>query len=521
MQGQAYQPGAAPVQATVVGVRVDDVEARGPVVQGVPYRCNPAEASKENMPWLGQFGEKRANNKIGEVRKGGELAQQNPLFPDQRKCQDCIWVVAFLAVVAGAVGVAVYYVTSDVFGNAIRIRDPDGHDYPTVSEIVAFGCVSGVCSVITAFSYVLLARKFAQCVVWTSLIFGPVLTMVVGVALLASGLGGATVIMGLILIALGMLSLFCVFFCWRHLIPFMIVLVRTVATVISQNPLMLAVSLLGSAAGIAWSLVVGFAIVGAYLENRDLYHDSHQSVQYGMYFVCVLLMVWGGLTAYNFCHVTYCGVFGRWYCNKMGSNPLTASFKVAATTSFGSICLGSFIIAAIKALEAMVRQMRQDMQSEGNIVGCVLMAILECLISCIGDIMEYFSEWAYVQVACRGVSFCTAVRITYSMCSCANLTYIIKDLLLDSVVNLGSLLCAGTGALSGGIVGYAAGSTVKLLAGAIVGFLTGMIAGGSCVGIFASGVKTMLALWAEDPSHLQRSHPDIHAELEAKIMRNF
>merc|ERR1712039_958758 len=109
----------------------------------------------------------------------------------------------------------------------------------------------------------------------------------------------------------------------------------------------------------------------------------------------------------------------------MGGVRVRSSFAVAMTTSFGSICFGSFLIATIRALEITVRQMRVDQQQEGNLTCCVILLVLECIISCIGDMMEYFSEWAYVQVAVRGCSFMDAVRITFSMCSCANVKTIL------------------------------------------------------------------------------------------------
>jgi len=298
-------------------------------------------------------------------------------------------------------------------------------------------------------------------------------------------------------------------------------LVQAIGTIISDNPLMLGVSLLGSISGIAWSLIVGFAILGLYVNNREAIQESTSGVHYALYFVCAFVLIWGSQVAYNICHVVYCGVFGRWYCRQDESTRLRKSLAAAFTTSLGSICFGSLVIAMVRALEFMVRQMRRDQQGEGNMVACILLLILECVIACIGDIMEYFSEWAYVQVAVRGVSFYNAVKITYSMCSCANLIFILQDLLLDSVVTFGALLCGAAGALVSGGAGYALGSATKAAVCTIIGLWAGLVAGGSCVGMFSSGVKTILALWAESPDTLQQTHPEIHCEFAEKIKRGF
>merc|ERR1719272_56493 len=163
------------------------------------------------------------------------------------------------------------------------------------------------------------------------------------------------------------------------------------------------------------------------------------------------------MVASNVCHVTYCGVFGRWYYKKDKGSMLRKSVGVALTTSFGSIVLGSFLVAFVRALEATVRSARRDAQQEGNMVCCVMLLLVECFIGCIGDILEYFSEWAYVQCAVRGGSFFEAARITLTFFTCANVQYILSDLLLNSVVNLGTLLCACTGAAAGAGAGYIAG----------------------------------------------------------------
>merc|ERR1712187_543743 len=104
--------------------------------------------------------------------------------------------------------------------------------------------------------------------------------------------------------------------------------------------------------------------------------------------------------------------------------------------------------------EQMARQVRRDAQADGNIVACIVALIITCIISCIGDILEYFNDWAYVQCAIRGVSFMDAASITYSMMTCANMKYVLSDLLLNSVVSMGSFIVAAVSAGSAALVGY-------------------------------------------------------------------
>jgi len=265
-----------------------------------------------------------------------------------------------------------------------------------------------------------------------------------------------------------------------------------------------------------WAVACCFTFYSLVVEFN--LNSTGQYAQYAIIFVFALVLIWGSMVAYNVCHVTYCGVFGRWYHQKDDGSALRKSFGTALTTSFGSICLGSFLVALVRALEVTVRSARQDAQQEGNMACCIVLLCIECFISCIGDILDYFSEWAYVQCAVRNASFFEAARITLSLCTCANLQYVIADLLLDSVVNLGTLLCAAAGALASAACGFALAGGAAAGMGALLGFIIGFAAGGAAVGIISSGVKTILACWAEDPEPLRRAHPEVHDEFENRIL---
>jgi len=64
----------------------------------------------------------------------------------------------------------------------------------------------------------------------------------------------------------------------------------------------------------------------------------------------------------NVVHVTGAGVFASWYFlhGTVGvpPNPTLGSLKRATTTSFGSICFGSLIVAALQTLQAVCRSIR-------------------------------------------------------------------------------------------------------------------------------------------------------------------
>lgn len=80
---------------------------------------------------------------------------------------------------------------------------------------------------------------------------------------------------------------------------------------------------------------------------------------------------------------------------RMPHNPTLKAMNRALTTSFGSICFGSLVIAVVKALRAMVNMSRQ---SDNSFVKC----IAECILACIERIIQYINVYAFSYVAIYG-----------------------------------------------------------------------------------------------------------------------
>ena len=72
------------------------------------------------------------------------------------------------------------------------------------------------------------------------------------------------------------------------------------------------------------------------------------------------------------------------------------SFVRATTTSFGSICFGSLLVAIIQTLRAMVESARAD--NDNGACGAFLLCIVDCLLRCLEDTLEYFNKFAYIYV---------------------------------------------------------------------------------------------------------------------------
>lgn len=83
-------------------------------------------------------------------------------------------------------------------------------------------------------------------------------------------------------------------------------------------------------------------------------------------------------------------------------------FKWAYTKHFGSICMGSFIIALIRFIKYCFYYIAKKMEKasgENPVIKCAVKCALCCL-NCIEKICDYLNEAAFCYMAVTGDSFC-------------------------------------------------------------------------------------------------------------------
>jgi hypothetical protein len=131
--------------------------------------------------------------------------------------------------------------------------------------------------------------------------------------------------------------------------------------------------------------------------------------------------------SYNHCRVlvrriyigtnllTLNSVYGSWYfCS--GNFPKGATrgaFKRSVTYSFGSISLGSLIVAIINLLRQIASVAQNQEGQDGNIVGVVLFCCLKCLLSILEWVVEFVNRYAFITIALYGKSYFAAAKDTW------------------------------------------------------------------------------------------------------------
>ena len=124
-------------------------------------------------------------------------------------------------------------------------------------------------------------------------------------------------------------------------------------------------------------------------------------------FVLLLSYHWTFQVIKNVVHVTVAGTVGTWWfvpteASSVCSHGVRDSFLRSITTSFGSICFGSLLVAIIEASKNMVRSLRESEDGGG-----ILLCLAECLLSCLQDVLEVSRSICLMDGTC----YCHAVPL--------------------------------------------------------------------------------------------------------------
>lgn len=206
------------------------------------YRVDPQTVQAHELPHLMGMPEHEQRKKLAEIQLGGDLARGNPRFPERRRCRDVFWGFLFVALTVALFvgnysaytqlqGAASTTTTSSAPQDLLVADQPSGPDHD-FAHMACAGLAGGGASLVAAMAYMWLARSAPACVLWTSLLLGPMLAVVFGVVLVAAGIdgsdGGVLVIRGVVMVVCSLLSLCFFLLLGCALVPFSIKMLEVV-----------------------------------------------------------------------------------------------------------------------------------------------------------------------------------------------------------------------------------------------------------------------------------------------------
>lgn len=379
--------------------------------------------------------------------------------------------------------------------------------------------ISLLVACVLLFIFLSLINKFPK-----SMIKGTFISTIVLLGMMGIGMffvpGGAFA--GLMYLVLALLNVF-IYFSWRKRIPFSATLLKTVVDVMKIYPNtwnLSIVAIFGQVMSTAFYMVTLASIGLKYSDSvtgGDQVKIESGDVAASLY--VIFSMYWSVQVIENVVHTSVCGVFATFYfLHGTGAaiiKPVWNSFFRSMTYSFGSIAFGSLIVAIIQMIRFLINSTRNDRDN-------LAAACADCLIGMIEGLVRFFNYYAYVHVAIYGKPFIESGKDTWEMIKSHGVDVIINDSLVGNCMSIATLLislvCACI-AYVGGLV-LLSNQTLTITATAL-SFISTFMISVVATRLIESGVSATLVCYAEDPSALQRTKPELYREITQSYQTNF
>lgn len=424
------------------------------------------------------------------------------------KCRDPIFALLLLGNVGAIAAVAAIYGTK-AFDQSVNSSGANYNGY-----IAAAFILGAIAMIFTGFCIPIM-MCIPELLIKVSLIGMLVLSGAMMVISFISGsyIGG---IFGLIF--------FLIFACYARAvwsrIPFASINLLTACTAVKKNCGVVFIAYFYVIIAFGWSLLWSVALAGVY--DQVIYTANGESaVNYGYYFLLFLSFFFTHQVIQNCTHVTVSGTVGTWWFSPQDSGCCSGGVMGSAirtlTTSFGSICFGSLLVAILQALKAVASMARSE---EG---GSFLLCLAECIIQCLANIMEYFNKWAFVYVGLYGYSYIEAGKNVITLFKNRGWEAIIADDLISNVFFFLSLsvggVCAGIGyainenAFGGLFEGAPSTGASVQTTNAILGFIIGLVLSSILLSTIGSAVNAVIVCFAEGPAEFEANHPELSRKM--------
>jgi len=245
-------------------------------------------------------------------------------------------------------------------------------------------------------------------------------------------------------------------------------------------------------------------------------------------FFLLLSLYWTSTVLMNITQTTVAGVIAT-YCfenpsivsNPSSTSPhktVSQSLSRALTTSLGSICFGSLLNALVTTLRVMADYAREQARRNNEAGMAMLFCVLQCILSIIEDIIEYFNQWAYTFVGIYGTSYLESGKMVLELfrargCE-AILTNGLNMYVLNAIVGITGLVCGLMGGFVATVSSYAAGGLNGWL-GFGMGFMIGVIFSSIMASTLQGAVKGVLICYIDHPGKMHEMHSE-----DTKVLGN-
>ena len=335
------------------------------------------------------------------------------------------------------------------------------------------------------------SQTFLKCMLWTSI----GLPAATGALMLA-----VQPVVGVILLVMAA-GTCCYYAMVRKRLEFAGVMLETACTAIRRYPESVIVAF--GPLFVQLIVVVFFAL--AY------YGAEATTIDFGGFlleFFLLFSLFWTLQIVQNVAHCSTCGVVGSWWFTN-NDRTVAGAFKRAATTSLGSICFGSLIVALLRTVRIMVSQFRKASERNGRLgraLGC-MMHCVEYVLNIIEHYARYMNSYAYCFVALYGKDFRTSGREVQALFQQRGWTAVINDDLVSTTLVVANFGVAAVSALAGGLASRSS-SYARISQVTMPAFVLGLLMAFTVTGVLMSAVRTIFVWYAKASDVIGRTRPE-------------
>lgn len=288
------------------------------------------------------------------------------------------------------------------------------------------------------------------------------------------------------------------------------------------------VSFLGGLAGVAIAIWFSATLVGIYAAwfpgNRGGAScgvgGCSEAKVYGLVAFTVFTVFWISEWLKNTIHTIISGVYGSWYfCSRnFPTNATRGAAKRALTYSFGSISLGSLIVAIINFLRQLAASASQQDAASGDLIGACCWCVASCLLGFLEWAIEFLNRYAFSHIALYGKSYLQAAKDTWKLIKNRGIDALINECLINPVLGFGGLFIGYACALLAYLYlllsdpSYNSNGQYTALLVAFA-FLIGFQIANIFTTPLSSGIDTIFVAMAWDPEVMIRDHPDLYHKM--------
>ncbi|KAL2163017.1 hypothetical protein VTH06DRAFT_6853 [Thermothelomyces fergusii] len=378
-----------------------------------------------------------------------------------------------------------------------------------------------ITAIVFSYAYMWLARKFTKQFIWLTGILNIVFGFVTAIYMLSRRYysGGIVFLVFSIFMVVAFLS-------WRSRIPFSVLMLQTAMDVARRHGHVYLVSAVGGLLGAAFAAWYAVTLVAVYVKYepspdnpacRQGAGGCGSGKVTGLIVFITFAAYWISEWLKNTIHTTIAGVYGSWYFNSRNypAKVTRGALRRSLTYSFGSISLGSLVVAIVNFLRQLASVAQSQAASQGDILATVLWCVVGCLIAVLDWAVQFLNRYAFAHIALYGKAYIPAAKDTWTMIKDRGIDALINECLIGPVLGMGATFVGYACALLAYVYmvfthpAYNAGGGFTPVVVAFA-FLIGLQICNVFTTPISSGIDTIFVAAAWDPEVMIRDHPDLY-----------